>query len=347
MDSITPLTGISSVGTATSDGAGKNTGRPFSAGKGEIFKAQVAEARGNNIFLLDINGTKIPVESKVRLTIGEQLTLQITESSPTIQLKIVSDSQNIFQGRPLTLLGNAIDVKGLIQLARNTFQSPLQSLSAKTADTVSTFISHTPENLLGKNAGHMLKQMVDRLGISFETLLHQGKSNEAQMTLKAALLEMTTTFQHADDLAEKTHSLLTTIELYQLAQLSLDKDGLLIFPLPLSFLQKGYLSIEKDQKGNIEDSVTKEVRFSLNLCLEGLGNLKIECIKYGEGLYLRFFAENDEKAAFIQKQTETQLENALSTLILGMQWSTSQNEPSGELIKKVLGKTNTLVNTKI
>ncbi len=344
MISISPLAGIPPTGSSTSDSAGR--GKHYQPRQGQVFKAVVVEGKGSNSFVLDIGGSRIPAQAKVPLSIGQTLQLQVAATSPQVELRILSDSANLFSGKSITLLGDKLDLQNLLQAIRTSQTSPLRLLSSHSQKTLDTFFQFNPEGLAGKDAGSLLKQLIDRLGMSLEALLSRNEKAKAQTTLKSALLDISQIFKGADKLAEATNKLLNTIELYQLAQLQLEKDNLFIFPLPFPFLEKGYLIVEKDDSSSndVDDSAQ---HFSLHLALQGLGNLRIDIQKNEEGLFIRFVSDSVEKLQFIKQLTEDGLSNMINTKITGISYSLDQIDPAADLLKRLLPEGESIVNTKV
>ncbi len=156
-----------------------------------------------------------------------------------------------------------------------------------------------------KDGGAILKQLIDSLGLNLEHLLAKGDKEAAVHTLKAALLEMAHSFSSAEQIAAATQKVLTTLELFQFAQLQTGNGSQLIFPLPLPFVEQGYLIIEQQEEGSAATgSETGESRFSLHLTMSDLGNLRINFIHNSEGIFIRFHADSQDKADFIAAHGE-------------------------------------------
>jgi len=344
MSTVSPLSGIFSVGSSTSDA--NNRGKFFQPPQGHIFKAMVAEAKSSTMFILDIAGHKVPAHSKNELSVGQTLKLQVLSSSPQVELKIISDSNNLLAGKSIKLLGDNIDIRALFSSLQKLTPSPLDNISALSRQTLESFFLFNQNQLSGKDGGALLKKFIDRLGISFEALLARGQTADAKQTLKSALLELAQAFKNADHLAESTTKLLNTLELYQLAQLRLDKDNVFIFPLPIPFLEKGYLLVEEHEKES-DGIAQSEERFSLHLSLEGLGNLRIDILKSPEGIYLRFLSDSKEKLQFIESFKDDLLLNIVDSYILGVSFSQEPLDTAADLLKKLLPDGESLVNTKV
>lgn len=348
MSTVSPLSSILPIGSSTSDGGGRGTsGQPQ---QGQTFKALVAEAKSPTRFILDIGGNKIEARSKAMLTVGQTLRLEVMSTGPQVELKILGDpgkAGNLLAGKSLTLLGEKIDIRALFTSLQNAAPAQLSRLSTVSRQTLEAFFLFNQSQLGGKEGGVLLKQFIDRLGLTFESLLSRGQPESARQSLKSALLEMTNIFKGADQLAENTAKTLNTLELYQLAQLQLDKENVFLFPLPVPFLEKGYLLVEEHGQDDDSSEGRNEERFSLHLTLDGLGSLRIDLLKNPEGLYLRFLSDSQEKLDFIQSFSDELLPQMVDSPILGISFSRQQLDTASDLLKKLMPEGESLVNTKV
>ncbi len=151
----------------------------------------------------------------------------------------------------------------------------------------------------------------------------------------------------AEEVTSNTTKLLSTIELYQLAQLQLDKEDLLIFPLPVPFLENGYLIVEGFQKYIDPDEDEQILNFSLHLSLTELGNLRIDFLKNSEGMFIRISSESQEKLNFIKQYQNNLLHNLKEKNILGLSFSKENIDPATDLLKRLLPDGESIVNTKV
>ena len=344
MSTVSPLSGIIPLGSSTSDG--NSRGKFFQPRQGQILKALVAEAKSQTTFVLDIGGNRIAAQTKTPLTVGQTLTLQVMTTTPHVELQIQAGSTNLLNGKSITLMGSNIDIRSLFQSLQHTSPASLGMVSPASRQTLESFLLFNQQQLGAGDSGTLLKQLIDRLGISFESLLARGNGREASQTLKAALLEIAHIFRGAEHVADNTARLLNTLELYQLAQLQLEKDNFLIFPLPIPFLNKGYLLVEDKNKGEADNS-TEDTRFSLHLSLTGLGNLRIDILRNPEGLFFRFISDSQEKLDFIHSFHDDLLPQLISTEISGVSFSLEQVDTAADLLKKLLPEGESLVNTKV
>ncbi len=348
MNTINALTAIKPVGSATSDAGGRQQFQQQSR-PGQIFTATVLESAGDNRFYLDILNNKILAQSdEVTLSTGTKLNLEVLSTTPLLELKIISRSPEIFCGKTLTLLGKNLDITSLFQALLKPADGPLlKQLSATSQEGLKDFYNLQQNSTSNLDSGNILKQLLDRLGLSLEALLAGGKHNQTVLSLKSALLEIASKMRQGSELADSANRLLGTLELYQLAQLRLAPENLLIFPLPLPFLDNGYLLVERDHTGTDEPEPTQTLRFSLHLSLEPLGDMEIIFLQTQEGLYIRFACDSMEKKDFISGHKPDLQETITTTDVLGVTFTEPATNPTNNLIRQLIPHGESILDTTI
>ncbi len=348
MNTINALSAIKSVGSATSDSGSRQQSQQQSR-PGQIFTATVLESAGKNRFYLDILNNKILAQSdEVSLSTGTKLSLEVLNTSPLLELKIISRTPEMFYGKSLTLLGKNLDISGLFQSLLKPSDSPLLAkLSSSSREGLQEFYNLQQTAPAALDNGTILKQLLDRLGLSLEVLLAKGKQNQAVLTLKAALLEIGERMKQGSELADTANRLLGTLELYQLAQLRLAPDNLFIFPLPLPFLDNGYLLVEKDPDGSSDQKLSRPLRFSLHLSLEPLGDIEITFLHTEEGIYIRFSCESVEKRDFTSEYRPGLEELISSAEVLGITFTDTASNPANNLIQQLVPHGESMLDTTI
>lgn len=348
MKTVTPLQTVTPVGPTTPRSGGRTQATELPR-SGQIFKATVLEARPDSRFLLGFGDSHLLARSDAALKPGQVLQLQVLSTTPQIELKIVSDTLNQFIGKSITLIGKNIDISSLYQSLTNTSPPVLDSLSLTSRQTLENFfaLQHTP--LSGDEGGTILKQLIDRLGLSLEHMLARGDTTKAPATLKAALLELQHGFKNAENIAENTSRILATLELFQLAQLHVESGRQFIFPLPLPFIEQGYLMIDRDQEHDTTENSSgeQELRFSLHLTMKDIGNLRIDFFHSAEGLFIRFHADSAEKADFVFQYSQ-ELKDAISGVpLLGLSFAGDAEDPVGNLVRSLVPEGTSMLNTKV
>ena len=347
MNTINALTPINPVGTATSDSNSRQQSQQ-QAKPGQTFSATVLESAGNNRFYLDILGDKIVARSdKVTLTPGTRINLEVLSTKPLLELKIISKIPEMFFGKTLTLLGKNLDISLIFQSLNPPASPLLGQLSPASQASIQDFYNLQQTSIENKDGGTQLKQLVDRLGLTLESVVAQGKNSAAEQTLKAALLEITAILREGGAIADTANRLLGTLELYQLAQLRLSTENLFIFPLPLPFLDNGYLLVEQDKNSDKGLSETDTLRFSLHLTLEPFGDIEITFLQTKDGLYIRFACESADKKEFTNGFQDDLKEMISSTEVLGLSFTDTAGNPASDLIQQLVPDGKAILDTKI
>ncbi len=347
MDTIAPLPSVLPVGSATTQGRERGHGQQLPEGI-QQFKGMVLEAMGNNRFVLEIGGNRLTASSDAQLSVGQVLQLQVTKTEPQIELKIVNTPlSNPFAGRSLTLLGKSIDLSPLFTAATQLSQPSLQLLTPTSRSVLESFFSLQQQPLGDKDGGMVLKKLVDNLGLNLEHLLAKGEKEAAVHTLKAALLEMAHSFGSAEQLAKATQKILTTLELFQLTQIQTGSEAQMIYPLPLPFVEQGYLTMARHEGGQGKDPAELlESRFSLHLTMSDLGNLRIDFLQNLEGLFIRFHTDSQEKADFIAGFGEQLKAGITAAPLIGLSFSADAVDPISELIRHLVPQGSSMLDTK-
>ncbi len=346
MATINPLASISPIGSATSQSENRHSpGDSLPAG--QFLKATVLEVNDDSRFLLDISGRQLMAKSSAALTLGQKLQLQVVQTNPQIELKIISNASDRFWGRSLTLLGKNIDLSQLFQALTQQTPSPLNSVPSASRNVLESFFSLQQSNFSDRDSGAILKELVNRLGLTLENVLAHGDKEAAASTLKAALLEIANLFKNAENIADATSKLLTTLEMFQLAQLNNQNDKQFIFPLPLPFVEQGYLLVEHDSgRGSDKDPSLTPDRFSLHLTMAELGHIQIDFLQIQETLYIRFRTDSQEKSDFVA-QFGDQLKEAITNIPqIDLSFSADAADPVTDLMRQIVPEGETMLDTR-
>jgi len=348
MDPITLRNTLLPLPLTTPQGEGRSQGQlPPSLDQGQLFKALVVGAGREGRFLLEIGGNRLTASSQVPLSPGQLLQLEVVRTSPEIQLRIVGDSLNQFFGRPLTLLGSTIDLAGLFRALPPGQPPALESLSLASRNLLEGFFSLQQSALAGRDSGAVLKQLINSIGLNFERLLAGGDLGNARQTLKAALLELAQLFRGNVGVSENTGRLLQSVEMMQLAQLQAANDSLFILPLPLPFIERGYLVVEREQAGQQGEGERSEQRFSLHLTMTELGNLQIDFLQNDEGLFIRFHAEDQDKADFIRALSDELREAISGRPLIQLSVVADAGDPIATLLRRLVSEDGTMLDTRV
>ncbi|MDP3480077.1 MAG: hypothetical protein Q8R88_09910 [Desulfoprunum sp.] len=235
--------------------------------------------------------------------------------------------------------------ESLLQLfSTNSLQSGLLTQSQAEAILSAQGGAGGSEN----KGGELLQQLVNKLGLNMEGLLAAGNKEEAVKTVKFALIELVQNFAEQSKLLESGKHALNTLEFFQLTQLQAGRQNTLIVPLPLPFLEQGYLVVEdyKDQSGQDRQGREMPKNFSLFLKLSPLGNLKIDFLSSGDGVYIRFNSESKEVSDFLATFKD-ELDNAVSdTRVHGVSFTENGEDPLTAVLKRSRAGAESFINAK-
>lgn len=312
------------------------------------IKALVVEASEGGRFVVDIGGNRLVASSTATLPQGQVLQLQVVATEPLIELKIVDDNTPAaLTGRSLTLLDKTIDLSSLLQTVRQLDPSASE-LNPVSRGVLESFFTLQQNILDKKDGGSALKQLIDNLGLNLEHLLAKGDKNRAAQTLKAVLLELVHNFGSTDKIGVSAGKLTSTLELFQLSQLQAGMDTQHIFPLPLPFVEQGYLVIEREGQGSETGKKDpSEKRFSLHLTMSDLGNLRVDFLQNAEGLFIKFAADSKEKADFLAAFGDELKASVTAAPLIGLAFAGGAPDPISDLIRRLMPEGRSMLDTKV
>jgi hypothetical protein len=199
-----------------------------------------------------------------------------------------------------------------------------------------------------ENSGPALKELMTRLGLNLENLLARGDKEAAANTVKSALLDLIQKSQESVVMQENGQKALRALEFYQLAQLQLNRDDNLIFPLPFHFLEKGYLLVEDyagGEKGKDGETPVHR-RYSLYLTLKELGNLRVDFLNDDRGLSLTFHCESQQVAEFMSGYQDELQTTIANVPVREVSFVEGGEDPITELVKKCIPRGESFFNVK-
>lgn len=304
----------------------------------QIVRATVAEG-GREQVLLDLGHHRLRAETQVPLRTGQSLDLKVTSLSPRLELRLIDDLLGERLNRSLHLLSGKWDLlpplRELLEGGTPLFDrlSPAARVGLEIWMAIQGFSYEKPDPVL-------FRHLARRFGLDLEARLARGEKQEAIETLKGALLEVA---QKIDDssgeTAERVGRLLQSLEMFQLCQVRLGEAGLSLLPLPLPWLEQGYILADDSAERGGEGE--NPFRLSLHLSLQGLGDLRVDFLYDQQGVYLRVAGESREKADFIASFQE-ELREALGPSLQGLVFTEGAEGPAPALIRRVAEKSGML-----
>lgn len=309
-------------------------------------KATVLENAGNDKSLVRIGSETYTVTGQISAKPGESLVLQLQSLKPTM-IFFQANNEGVVNKNNLPLLLNTEPqtlpalVKALQLPLVNGFDL-LQPFQQKVLHNLQNL---QPAQLQQPGAGKLLKTSMEQLGLRSEAMVAQGKGQDAAAQLKSVLAMIVNTFREQEQISSSARHILATIENSQLVQTSLQPENGLLFPLPFSFLEKGYLLVDQEKKKDAEDEIQEKFSCTLHLTLEGLGNVRVRCVQDMESVRIAFYLESQETAEFVSTFQNELKEKISSAPLLSLSFAGGAESPGSALLQRILPAKQPMLDT--
>ena len=313
----------------------------------QIVRAVVAEG-GLERVVLNVEHQKLAAKTKVPLKSGQQLNLQVLATTPRIHLRIMEETELKHLFRMLHSLDESIRLLPVLAKMHNIPWNPPSQLPGQPPGQppvdvnnflarLMGFLRQSPTGLSGRD----LAGLHELLGLNLEALLAQGETERARNTLKAVLFMFTGGLgkETACPVRERAGTVLERLRLFGLCRYRLGHENVHFLPLPLPFLEIGYLLAERE--GGTEETPDAEKdkgawKVTLHLKLSVLGCLEVRLL-YEEGgvLRLRFLCENDQVAETVSAALPMLADRLTSVTLAGFSVGTGAGDPVASLLKRL------------
>ena len=312
----------------------------------QIVQASVAEG-GMERVTLELDGQRLSASSKIPLHNGQQLTLRVLATKPSLHLSIVEDLVSERLTRLLPLLGQQWDLLPLLQRlspdAGGKCADPLSSEAQAVLSLVKAFMLRAEEA-----DGPALQRLLQGLGTDLEALLAAGEASAAGGTLKGAFSSLGRHLEKDDpETASLVHRTLGHLEFFQMAGIRLCGEGSVLFPLPLPYLQQGFLTVTRHEEMDEDPAATAPLRVNLYLSLEGLGDLHVDILFDASGMHLRFLCNSMEKARFLAGFRESLEEVLRAFPVRGVIFATGAERPAQALMRQLWPGQTGVLDTRV
>ena len=114
----------------------------------------------------------------------------------------------------------------------------------------------------------------------------------------------------------------------------------------MPFIEGGYLVVERDPTGTQEGEQAGEQRFSLHLTMTELGHLQVDFLRNDEGLFIRFHAEDQEKADFISGLADELREAISGVPLVQLSVAADAGDPIASLLRQLVSEDGTMLDTR-
>lgn len=343
MSIINPMLTVRPVATPA-QAAKPTEGRHYDLRAGQLVNATVAEG-GHSEVLLDLDRQRLRAQTQLPLQTGQKLRLLVVENGPQLRLRLFQDNLLERLTHTVHLLEGKYDLGSALQQLANgqpADKSRQETPLSRLLDFFAPFRAASPEALSGKD----LQLLARHLGLTLEADLARDPATVESANLKSLLLANAPAEEDGEPgAAEKNEQLLQKLELFQLCNLRLARQGATLLPLPLPFLDKGYLVAEREAGSDQEQQSPRKI--SLFLSLQGLGEMRIDLLQEDEGLFVRFTCDAQDKSLFLAAQ-EPELRNLLTALPLcGATYGSDQGAAGTDLVRRILSEGDELLDTRV
>lgn len=309
-------------------------------------KAMVLENLGDNKNLVRIGSATYTLTGQVSAKPGENQTLQLQSLQPTLNFLPVNNEGVVNRSQPLLLSSESQALPALVRALQLPLFTGLDLLQPTQQKLLHNLQNLQPAQLQEPGAGDVLKTNIEQLGLRSEALVAHGKGGEAATQLKSVLAEISKVFQGQEKISSAASQLLATIENSQVVQTNILQENSLLFPLPFSFLEKGYLLVDQEGEGQ-DDGNEGQENFSctLHLTLEGLGNVRVRCVQSDESVRIAFYLDSQETADFVSRFQDELKENMSSAPLLSLSFASGAGSPGSALLQKMLPPKQPMLDT--
>ena len=311
----------------------------------QIVRAVVAEG-GLEKVVLNVEHNKLEARTKVPLRTGQQLNLQVLGTKAPIHLRILEEAELRHLFRLLHNIGDSTRL--LPALAKLQGGQKAEADGIRFPGEVKGFLESfmallrkSPARLAGGDIAGLQKM----LGLDLERLLAENKTSDAGNTLKGALLMIAGSAGEKDgNRGALVQSLLEQLQLFALCRYRLGQENVQFLPLPLPFLETGYILAEKDGRDREEDDEGGDKgawRMNIHLKLSRLGNLQILLLfednpdEGGRALRLRVLCENDETVRLVSSALPMLADRLSTVKLAGYSVGGGAKDPVASLLKRL------------
>jgi len=188
--------------------------------QGQTLRAVVVAENAGNQFTLETGGSFFVAQSRVSLSPGQSLNLQVLSTDPKIELQITEDTASRYFSRSLASAGTSQDLASFFTLLQQVAPPQLPYLSGSSLQALQQFALLQQQSVPGQevNSWHQgitgqtlspsdygpkfLQQIFPQLGTQIENLFAEGKNQAVLALVKSALQDVALLFQSKGQLTQ-------------------------------------------------------------------------------------------------------------------------------------------------
>ncbi|MCF8085426.1 MAG: hypothetical protein K9J48_00910 [Desulfohalobiaceae bacterium] len=343
-----PAVTISFAPQAVATQHGTHEGQSLNLRPHEIVQATVVEG-GMDTVELELNRYRFMAHTRIPLRTGQRLQMQVQDTSPHVELKILNQAllENLFQR--LHFFGEKLDLASRLQqiLAEaSLFSAGQGGASYNTSDSLLQGLSQ----FVQRPDGSFLAALSGLLGLDTEALLASQEQNSRVANLKTLLLHLVGQQENVSQQQEGSrNNLLQHTELLQLCQARLQQDGVFFLPLPFPFLERGFALMERRGGSSSQGEEQEPEGYSISLCLQlhNLGALEVRMLYEESQLLVRILCKEQGAADFFAGLKEEFKEAVQALPVQNLTVTTGGRDPDKILMEKVLPESEHFVERTV
>ncbi|MBW2186989.1 MAG: flagellar hook-length control protein FliK [Deltaproteobacteria bacterium] len=173
------------------------------------------------------------------------------------------------------------------------------------------------------------------LGLDFEALLAKDQLDAANAGLKGMLTALKNHSEVAESVRETAAQMSQQLEVLQLCRLRLAQEGVLFLPLPLEFVEQGYVLFEQQGQDGSEADGADGHLVSLNLTLRHLGSLQVNLLFEQQALFVRIKCQDEATVTLVEEYCDELRESLQPFSIRSIQVVTGAQDPALTLLDRL------------
>ncbi len=173
------------------------------------------------------------------------------------------------------------------------------------------------------------------LGLDFEALLAKDQLDAANAGLKGTLTALKNHSEVAESVRETAAHMSQQLEVLQLCRLRLAQDGILFLPLPLEFIEQGYVLFEQQGQNDSGADGADGHLVSLNLTLQQLGSMQVNLLFEQQALFVRIKCQDEATVTLVEEYCDELRESLQPFSIRSIQVVAGAQDPALTLLDRL------------
>ncbi|ABA88355.1 FliK domain protein [Syntrophotalea carbinolica DSM 2380] len=306
---------------------------------GQILRATVMALKDGQV-TLQMSGRTVAARSTLGLREGQQLLLHVTSSAGEVQLQPLGLNPENQHKALLQLLDAGWKLPALARHLQSRDHREKNPLLDPFGKALKMFMEGV-EGSTGKVDGNILTTLLESLGVI--RLKHDQPPANLSQTLTLLFEEG---IDGKDAATERATDALQGLDMIRHFNLQREAEGIALLPLPLPFIEQGFLLVEDcGERPEAESNASKKL--SIFLSLERLGELRIDMLWDADKLRIKFTCDKPKTSRMLSAFSE-ELCQALhfgpSPEIL---FTTGKTRPEEDFMAHLGNDTHGFVNTRI